>query len=94
MRFAVVYHLVNTVLRTVDGLIPKRPKYREFRTFTYLQPMCHRRLKSRQNGLFRAQNKPFSIWINAAEHTALAAVDGGGDAVSQRLNRRKGTNNN
>jgi hypothetical protein len=56
--------------------------------------MCHRRHESRRNGLFCSQNKPFSIWINAAEHTALAAVDGGGDAVSQRLNRRKGTNNN
>jgi hypothetical protein len=33
-------------------------------------------------------------WINAAEYTAFAAVDGGGDAVSQRLNRRKGTNDN
>ena len=61
MRFAVVYHLVNTVLRTVDGLIPKRPKYREFRTFTYLQHNDHLRLKSRQNGLFCAQNKPFQV---------------------------------
>jgi len=26
--------------------------------------------------LFWAQNKPFSIWINAAEHTAFEAVDG------------------
>jgi len=42
--------------------------------------------------LFWAQNKPFSIWINAAEHTAFEAVDGGGNAVSQRLNRRNGTN--
>ncbi len=57
--------------------------------------MCHWRLKSRRDWLFCAQNKPFSIWMNAAEYTALQAVDGGGgDAVLQRLNRRKGTNNN
>jgi hypothetical protein len=94
MRFPVVYHLVNTVLRTLDGLISKRPKYREFRTFTYLQHNGRWRLKSRQNRLFCTQNKPISTWINAAEYTALAAVDGGGSAVSQRLNRRKGTNDN
>jgi len=35
--------------------------------------MCHWRLKSRQNGLFCAQNKPFSTWMNAAEYTALAS---------------------
>ena len=57
--------------------------------------MCHRRHKSCRNGLFCAQNKPFTVWMKAAKYTAFAAVDGGGgDAVSRRLIRRKGTNNN
>ena len=46
----------------------KRPKYREFRLFIYLRPMCHWRLKSRQNGLFCAQNKPFSTRMNAPKY--------------------------
>ncbi|MBP5698288.1 MAG: hypothetical protein J6W96_02025 [Alphaproteobacteria bacterium] len=35
--------------------------------------MCHWRQKSRQNGLFCAQNKPILMWMNAAEYTALAS---------------------
>jgi hypothetical protein len=74
MRFPVVYHLVNTVLQTVDGFaLRKGLNIGNFGRLHNYYTMCHWRLKDRQNGLFCAQNKPFSTWMDTAEHTALAS---------------------